>query len=305
LFSNKFGIEIEFTGITRTRAAEIAAECLVGSISATGDYYGTHRITAPDGRVWKFMSDGSINCQRKESRQIVDAGNDYSVELVSPILTYHEDIEEVQELVRRLRGAGGFANTSCGIHIHLDGSNHTPRSIRNFVNIIASKNDLFYKALQIAPERMNYCKKMDAYLVEKLNRVKPRSFSQIESIWYEGYNESRSQHYHNSRYHFLNLHSFFTGNHTVELRGFNSELHAGKIRAYILLALALNHQALTQKSASSRKVQSENEKFAMRVYLNRIGFIGNEFKNCREHLYKHLDGNAAWRYRTGNRSENT
>ena len=73
-------------------------------------------------------------------------------------------------------------------------------------------------------------------------------------------------------------------------------MHAGKIRAYVVLALALNHQALTQKSARYRKVQEENEKFAMRVYLNRIGFIGDEFKNCREHLYKHLDGNAAWRY---------
>ena len=58
----------------------------------------------------------------------------------------------------------------------------------------------------------------------------------------------------------------------------------------------MNHQALTQKSASYKKVQEENEKFAMRVYLNRIGFIGDEFKSCRKHLYEHLDGNAAWRY---------
>ena len=61
--------------------------------------------------------------------------------------------------------------------------------------------------------------------------------------------------------------------------------------------LALNHQALTQKCASSKKPQVENEKFAMRTYLNRIGLIGDEFKNCREHLCKHLDGNAAWRFR--------
>lgn len=94
----------------------------------------------------------------------------------------------------------------------------------------------------------------------------------------------------------LNLHSFFHGHHTVELRGFNSELHAGKVRAYIVFALAMDHQALTQKSAFYHKVQAENEKFAMRTYLNRIGFIGEEFKSCREHLYKHLDGNAAWRY---------
>jgi hypothetical protein len=38
------------------------------------------------------------------------------VELVSPILSYREDIETLQELVRRLRKAGGFANASCGIH---------------------------------------------------------------------------------------------------------------------------------------------------------------------------------------------
>ena len=298
MFESKFGIEIEFTGITRTQAAQTAAEFLGGTITNAGDYYDTKRVTAPDGRVWKFMSDASINCQQRSGGRRIGAGRDYSVELVSPILTYREDIDTLQELVRRLRTSGAFCNNSCGIHIHLDGATHTPKSIRNFVNIIASKNDLFYKALQIEPERMRYCKKMDEYLVSRMNRSRIQTFHQIESIWYEGYNGSRSGHYHDSRYHFLNLHSFFQGNRTVELRGFNSELHAGKIRSYIVLALALNNQALTQRSASSRKNQNENEKFAMRTYLNRIGFIGEEFKNCREHLCKHLSGSAAWRFRT-------
>ena len=298
MFNSKFGIEVEFTGITRTQAAQVAAELLGGTVSTAYDSYDTQKVTAPDGRVWKFMSDSSITCQKKEHGRRVSAGRDYSVELVSPILSYRKDIDTLQELILRLRKAGGFANSSAGIHIHLDGANHTPKSIRNFVNIIASKNDLFYKALQIEPDRMRFCKKMDTYLVDRMNRRRPTTFSQIESIWYEGYGESRSRHYHSSRYHFLNLHSFFTGNHTVELRGFNSELHAGKIRSYIVLALALNHQALTQRSASSKKPQVENEKFAMRTYLNRIGFIGDEFKNCREHLCQHLSGSAAWRFRT-------
>lgn len=292
-----FGIEIEFTGITREKAARVAAELLQGTYSEGGTYYDAKKVTAPDGRVWKFMYDGSINCQSKESGRKISAGREYSVELVSPILSYQQDIETLQELIRQLRHAGAFVNTSCGIHIHLDGAEHTPRSIRNFVNIIASKNDLFYKALEIAPQRMNYCKKMDSILVEKLNQKKPTTMRQIEEIWYEGYSESRDTHYHNSRYHFLNLHSFFTGNHTVELRGFNSELHAGKVRSYIVLALALNHQALTQKCASAKKPQIENEKFAMRTYLNRIGFIGEEFANCREHLTSALSGSAAWRFR--------
>ena len=297
MFTQKFGIEVEFTGITRRQAAEIAAEHLGGTIDSGYDYYNTQTITAPDGRQWKFMSDGSITCQRKQNGRRVSAGGEYSVELVSPILQYYEDIEALQELIRKLRKAGAFTNNRCGIHIHLNGAPHTPRSIRNFVNIIASKNDLFYKALQIEPGRMGYCKKMDEYMVRRMNEAKPRTLKQIEDIWYAGYSDSRNTHYHNSRYHFLNLHSFFNRNHTVELRGFNSELHAGKVRSYIVLALALNHQALTQRSASSRKPQVENEKFAMRTYLNRVGFIGDEFKNCREHLCKHLSGSAAWRYR--------
>ena len=297
MLETRFGIEVEFTGIPRAQAAKVAAEFLGGRIESGNDYYNTQKVIAPDGRVWKFMSDGSIRTQKKERGRIVEAGREYSVELVSPILTYREDIETLQELIRRLRKAGSFSNSSAGIHVHLDSANHTPRSIRNFINIIASKNDLLYKALQIEPERMRFCKKMDAALVEKINRRKPKTMAAIESIWYEGYEGSRRQRYHGSRYHFLNLHSFFNGNGTIELRGFNSELHAGKIRSYIVLALALNHQALTQKCASSKKPQVENEKFAMRTYLNRIGLIGDEFKNCREHLCKHLDGNVAWRFR--------
>jgi hypothetical protein len=296
MFGTRFGIEIEFTGITRDEAARAAAECLSGTVSGMGDYYGTKTVTAPDGRVWKFMSDASITCRRRDGRIKMAAGRDYSVELVSPILTYREDIETLQELVRQLRKTGGFVNDSCGIHIHLDGTPHTPRSIRNFVNIVASKNDLFYKALEIAPERMRYCKKMDEVLVGRMNRSKPKTFSAIERIWYAGYADIDRNHYHDSRYHFLNLHSFFTGNHTVELRGFNSTLHAGKVRSYIALALALNNQALTQKCASARKPQTENEKFAMRTYLVRIGFVGDEFKNCREHLTAALSGSAAWRF---------
>ena len=305
MLNSKFGIEIEFTGITRTRAAEVAKEHLNGRI----DYRGYNHVVAPDGRVWKFVSDGSITCQKKSGGRIISASDDHAVELVSPILSYHSDIKVLQELVRKLRRAGGFTNNTCGIHIHLNGADHTPRSIRNFVNIIASKNDLLYKALQVAPERQRYCKKLDEYLVTEMNRRNPTTFPQIKNIWYGNFQSNQTYRYNASRYYFLNLHSFFrgtpgTGASTVELRGFNGVLHAGKVRAFICLALALNAQALSQTSASSRKSQAENEKFAMRVYLNRIGFIGDDFKSCREHLYKHLDGNAAWRYGRDLRKDN-
>lgn len=176
----------------------------------------------------------------------------------------------------------------------MTGGDHNARSIKNFINLVASRNDLLYNALQVQPSRIRYCKKLDATFVEAIKAKAPKTLDAIEDIWYQGY-DYRDSHYHSSRYHFLNLHSFFHGHGTVELRGFNSTLHAGVVRSYVVLALAMNYQALTAKSVRSAKVQEDNPKFAMRTWLNRIGFIGEEFKNCREHLIKHLEGNAAWR----------
>lgn len=297
MFSTKFGIEIEFTGITRHRAATAVQEVVGGRVTYVGGVYGTYRITAPDGRQWKFMYDRSIKTQKRKDGKIVNAKDkSYSVELVSPILTYYNDISLLQRIVRVLRKAGGLTNATCGIHIHLDGEPHTARTVWNFINLVASRNDLFYKALKIPAERRSYCKKIDSFLVHVLNQMKPKTLREIEAIWYLGYSEEVTNHYHDSRYHFINLHSFFHGNRTIELRGFNSELHAGKVRAYIVFSLAIDHQALTQCFARYQRVQTDNEKFAMRVYLVRIGLSGDEFKNCRKHLYEHLSGNAAWRY---------
>lgn len=297
--TTRFGIEIEFTGITRKQAATVAANYFGSTVSHASSY---DRYTTGDGfgRTWTFMSDASIHPMRKENGRKVGARDEYKVELVTPILTYEQDMDTLQELIRRLRKAGAFTDPqNCGIHIHLDGAPHTARSIRNWVNIMASRNDLLYKALQIEPTRKRWCKALDADLVRRMNEQKPKSLSQIEEIWYAGYFGNRDTHYHSSRYAFLNLHSFFHGNGTVELRGFNATLHAGKVRAYVALALAMNKQALTQTKASARKPQTENEKFAMRTYLTRIGLNGEEFANCREHLCSHLDGDAAWRFGRG------
>lgn len=292
MLTGQFGIEIELTGITREKAAGIIKDVVNGNKRYVGGGYDEREVIAPDGRKWKVVSDSSIRVQRTDGGP---ADRTYSVEVVSPILT-EKDIETVQQIARALRKEGGRTNEKCGIHIHLDGSIQTVQSIKNYINIIASKNDLLYKALQIKPERARYCKKMDERLINDIRRKKPKTMYAIKDIWYNRKNAGYYAHYDESRYHFLNLHSYFNGNGTVELRGFNSTLHAGKIKAYILLALAINQQALTQKKASAKKIQEENEKFAMRVYLNRIGFIGDEYKNYREHLYKHLDGCAAWRY---------
>ena len=301
MFDTTFGIEIEMTGITRYRAAKIVAEHFGADAPRSGGrHLDERRIRDRGNRIWKVVSDASIVARRKIGDRYESASGEYKVELVSPPLRYREDIEDLQELVRKLRKAGATAakGTQCGIHIHLDGAPHTARSLSNFVKIVAAKEDLLYDALDFDPARQRWCRKTDRAMLDRLERVKPRTLEDMRRVWY-GDARWTDSHYHDSRYAFLNLHSFFQagGNRTVELRGFNSyRLHAGEVRAFVCLALALNHQALAQRCASARRTQTENPKFAMRTYLNRIGLTGDEFKNVRKHLTKHIEGNSAWRY---------
>jgi gamma-glutamyl:cysteine ligase YbdK (ATP-grasp superfamily) len=179
----------------------------------------------------------------------------------------------------------------------LNGAAFDARTVRNFVNIVASKEEILFKALGVHPERERFCRRLSENFVERLNRAKPKTLEKLADLWYEGWYGDRGSHYHSSRYSSANLHALFTRHHTIELRLFNSTLNPLEIQAYVLLALAINRQALTQKSASARKAQQENEVFAFRTYLNRIGFIGDEYADARRILTQRLEGNRAWRFR--------
>ena len=291
--TQRFGIEIEMTGITRKKAAEVIAEYFGTESFYLGTYYKTYGAKDRQGRTWKATYDSSIIAQKKSRGRTVQAADEYKCEVVSPILTYG-DMADLQEIVRRLRHSGAFVNSQCGIHIHVDAGRYTPQTLRNLVNIIASKEDILYKALRIDPARMRWCKKTNERLIEAINRKKPQTMEALKDIWYAGSTRGRDEHYNDTRYHGLNLHSTFTKG-TVEFRLFNSTTHAGEIKAYIQFCLAVSHQALTQKKASARKTVTDNEKYAFRCWMLRLGLSGDEFKTCRLHFLKHLEGNSAWR----------
>ena len=291
--TQRFGIEIEMTGITRKKAAEAIAEYFGTESFYLGTYYKTYGAKDRQGRTWKATYDSSIIAQKKSRGRTVQAADEYKCEVVSPILTYG-DMADLQEIVRRLRHSGAFVNSQCGIHIHVDAGRYTPQTLRNLVNIIASKEDILYKALRIDPARLRWCKKTNERLIEAINRKKPQTMEALKDIWYAGSTRGRDEHYNDTRYHGLNLHSTFTKG-TVEFRLFNSTTHAGEIKAYIQFCLAVSHQALTQKKASARKTVTDNEKYAFRCWMLRLGLSGDEFKTCRLHFLKHLEGNSAWR----------
>ena len=293
------GVEVEMNNITRRKAAQIAAEFFgtdrFGDTAYRNGYQTWSAWDAQD-REWKFQKDVSITGPDTEK-----------CEMVTPILTY-EDMDLLQELIRRLRKAGAKSDATrcCGVHIHIGAKGHTPQTLRNLANIMASHESLLASALHLDSYRIDrYCRTVDPRFLQKVNTRKPRTMAMLADIWYTSHDASygRSQHYNDSRYHMLNLHATFTKG-TVEFRLFQFDaptadrkggLHAGQLKSYIQLCLALSQMAKEVRSASCKPQQNENPKYAMRTWLLRLGFIGDEFKTARELYTKRLDGDAAFR----------
>ena len=176
--TQKFGVEIECTGLTRSAAAKAVAKVIGGSPEHFGGSYDRYDVYDSQGRRWKIMSDASIRCTNKNGNP---ASKLHSVELVTPILEY-EDMATLQEVVRSIRRSGGICNESTGIHIHIDFEPYDARTLRNLVNIFASKEDMLYQALQVKSEReQHYCRKVDKRFLEELYNV-PLVKTQMKKI---------------------------------------------------------------------------------------------------------------------------
>lgn len=286
-----FGVEVEMTGITREKAAHIVAEVLESVPSQPeANCYHTRNIIDQTARKWKIMRDSSI-CP------IINDGtnaalDEYKVEFVTPPLNY-SDIELLQNIIRKLRENGAKAHSSCGIHIHVDGANHTAITLRRLVSFMTARQDLIYEALQIGDREKHWCHKLNKTLLDAMKKDKNITKDKAEEIWYSKANDGycggiNHQHYNDTRYHGINLHSFFTKG-TVEFRLFNSTLHAGKIKAYIQFCLAVSAWAITsQEKIVFRSMDGytpEQKVTIMRnILTHRLGLYGDEFKTCRLHL---------------------
>lgn len=291
--NQNFGVEIELTGITRATAAAAIAEYFGKTSRHIGTSYDTYGARDRKGRTWKAMRDGSIRCEKKRGDEIIPADQQYSCEVVTPILQY-EDIEDLQNIVRALVKKGAMANTSCGIHVHVDGANHTPESLSRLLNFAIGRQDLFYEALQIGDRANRWCHKISPELFKAMKQTGRQSRDAAEHIWYsprnDGYEGGISHsHYNTTRYHGINLHAFFTKG-TVEFRLFNGTTHAGKIKAYIQFCLAMSawaincdHDDLHFKRITNY-TQEQKAALMKRVLINRLGMRGPEFKTARLHL---------------------
>jgi hypothetical protein len=278
----RFGIEIETVGLGREQLA-IAIHRAVGGTIYRGFGADAWQVTETSGRSWRVVPDGSLS------------GGMLSGEIVSPILGY-DDIDTLQAIVRSVRAAGARADHSTGIHVHVDGTRLDVKGVTNLVKFMHKQERLLEHALGVSPARLSrYCRPIDQAFMGRLEARRPKTMSELREAWY-GDAHTEPARYHQSRYHGLNLNSlFFRG--SIEFRYFNGTLHAGEVKTYVQLVLALAANAVKAKTASSKRRDFDpaTAKYDLRVVLLRLGLIGDEFKTARLHLTKKLAGSAAWK----------
>lgn len=297
-----FGVEVEMNNITRERASKIAARYFgTGRYEYTAGRNGYLAWSAWDqaGREWKFVYDASIAGPR-----------DQQCEMVTPICHY-EDIELLQGLVREMRKAGAKSDYTrgCGVHIHIGSQGHTPKSLRNLVNLMYNHEATLITSLGIARSRLDdYCQTVEPELVERLNKEKPETMEAFQDVWYEANHaeSGRRDHYNHSRYHMLNLHATFTKG-TIEFRLFQFQppkdgkqngLHAGQLRAYVLFCMGISQMAKELRFVPRRKNNTiEEDKHCFEMFFFRNFGTSEEFKVVRNLFTSNLLWPDAWKER--------
>ena len=117
--NRKFGVEIEFIGITPS-----VAQAAINNAGVYCQYEDYNHATRSH---WKIVRDGSV---------AVSPGMDSNAcgELVSPPLVGEAGVEEVRKVLSALSAAGATVNKTCGLHVHVDANDLNAGQILSVVH---------------------------------------------------------------------------------------------------------------------------------------------------------------------------
>lgn len=129
----RFGVEIETVRRTRRSVAEGIQSIVGGVVEHVGSpsCYDPYHVIAEDGRIWKVVADASLSNVAKQLQ----------AEIVSPILNY-DDLPTLQKIVRQVRtGSRAKISKQCGIHVHIDAANFSPKALVKITIDIQADSD--------------------------------------------------------------------------------------------------------------------------------------------------------------------
>lgn len=192
-----------------------------------------------------------------------------------------EDVNARREMLQTLTEQHLIENTwdeereTLTVSFPMEG--HTATSLVNLVSLFYTKGTLINKAIQ-TPRAFEIADR----LMEALAETPPQTPEDFLSTWERvgGMNATRG---------------ILFSKDTISLIGFPPTEDADWVKAYTDLGGKINILAQESKYIRLKREPIENEKYAFRVWLIRLGSDGNEYKTSRKLLLSHLSGHTAFR----------
>jgi hypothetical protein len=215
----RFGVEIEFSGISRSDAE---AALRAAGINAVSESYN-HNTR----RHWKLVPDASVRSM----------GNGCG-ELVSPPLRGEAGLVQLELAVTTLQNAGASVNVTTGIHVHHDMAGLTGSEIAAFVTLWAERQTAIDSLVSESRRgnRNTYCRNL--------------SDMELRSIQSDLTTYGRISN-HIDRFRKINVMSYPKYG-TVEIRQHQGSLDGAKLRHWILFGQALITAAKTHVEGNIR-----------------------------------------------------
>lgn len=230
-FDIQYGIELEYTGMTRFNSAKNLSDFYGCSFIHTNEHgLDTYKLT----NGYKIVSDSSVSAHPESN------------ELVTPVLSLN-DMDKLLKALDMLKSKGAYADDSCGLHVHVSNEHmYEVATIKKLLQHDFTRYDMIYLATR---GFKRWSQPQEETFVRTVSKMYSRSA--IRNYWYEYYGDTdTNDHYNSTRYHGLNLHSMYQGK-GIEFRYFAGTFDLKKVKAYIDLSIgmlmdAINSQKMRQ-----------------------------------------------------------
>lgn len=164
-----------------------------------------------------------------------------------------------------------------GYEVELPLAGHTVASLRNLINMLASKEKLLVSAFCLTQPLV------DRRMAEDLCQRNVEDMENFQAVW----TEYAAMHCHGLKINFEKQ--------TLAMTLFKEQLTLEEMTAFRDLTVCINESAKKLKHSSFKPAQEENPKYAFRTWLLRLGMKGDAFKTTRKVILARLSGSAAFR----------
>jgi hypothetical protein len=215
----RFGVEIEFSGISRS-VAEAALQA--AGINAVNEAYN-HNTR----RHWKLVPDASVRHEGSGCG-----------ELVSPPLRGEAGLAQLELAVTTLSNAGATVNVTTGIHVHHDMAGLNGSEIAAFVTLWSERQDVIdsFVSRSRRGNRNTYCQNLNDHELRSIQNDLIQTGRINNSI---------------QRFRKINVMSYPKYG-TVEIRQHQGSLDGVKLRHWVLFGQALITAAKTHVEGNIR-----------------------------------------------------